>query len=275
MSHKTFLLTGCASGIGKHLTGVLSRAGEDVIAADINIDGLEQAARDEGWNASRVHLRRLDVTDPDQWEEVFAEGVRTLGRIDVCMNIAGYLQSGWVYEAPLKEVERHIDINAKGVVYGSRLAAQHMVERKSGHIINIASIAGLVPVPGMALYSAAKFFVRSYSLSIAEELRPFNVHVTAICPFSVQTPLLERQEKRFEASMMFSAPALKVEDIEKAILQKALTHRPLEVWIPESRCYLARLIDFFPGLAKHLIPYYNAWGRKEQDKILSKETVKT
>lgn len=272
---RTFFLTGCASGIGRHMAGVLAERGHRVFATDINLEGLEASAAERGWLEPKVHLARLDVTDPDNWEEVFGRAVDALGGVDVIMNIAGYLQSGLVHEAPVKETNRHIDINAKGVVFGTQVAARHMVERGKGHIINISSIAGLVPVPGMALYSASKYFVRSYSLAAADELRPRGVAVTIVCPFSVQTPLLERQVTNPSADMMFAYPALTVQDIEQAIIRRALPKTPREVWIPRSRCWLARLVDVFPALAPWVAPYYVERGRAAKAKIPVPKTVES
>lgn len=273
MTTRNFFLTGCASGIARHMTGVLLSQGHKVYATDINDEALEAHAQEKGWPADRVRTARLDVTDPDNWEEVFAEAARDFGKIDVAMNIAGYLQSGWLHEAPVHEVHRHVDINGKGVIFGTQVAARHMIGNKSGHIVNISSIAGLVPVPGMALYSAAKYMVRSYSLAAAAELRPHGVYVTVICPFSVQTPLLERQLYNTEASMMFSCPALTVEDIEKAIVNRALKKKPLEVWIPRRRCWLARFIDVFPSMAGAAASFYNSMGRSKQARLQEKETA--
>lgn len=272
MSGKVFFLTGCASGIGKHMTGALLKQGHKVAAADINLDGLEAAAIEQSWPEDRCLLLHLDVTDNENWEGAIAECEAELGEIDVLMNIAGYLQSGWLHEASVLEVNRHIDINAKGVVFGTQHAARRMIPRKEGHIINISSIAGLVPVPGMALYSAAKYFVRSYSLAASYELRDHGIAVTAVCPFSVATPLLFRQEQNTEASMMFAYRALSVQDIERA-LNRALAKRPLEVWIPQPRAWLARVIDVFPRLATWFAPVYNARGRAAQEKLRERAEV--
>lgn len=233
----TFMLTGGASGIGKHLTAVLLRQGRRVIATDLNIDAIE---------APEKH--RLDVRDPEAWERV----LDAAGDVDVLMNIAGCLRPGWVHEARPEDIHMQLDVNVKGVMFGTRAAARRMAARGRGHILNFASMAALAPIPGIAVYSASKYAVRGFSLAAAQELRPRGVHVTVICPDAVRTPMLERQKDFEEAAMIFSAPRiLSVEDVERAVM-RALVKKPLEVFIPRGRGCFARLADLFPGLTIRL-----------------------
>lgn len=268
---QNFVLTGCASGMGRHLTTVLLQYGHRVMATDINFEALEAHAAERCWPADRVVLRRLDVRDREAWERIIDETDSTFGSVDVAMNIAGYLNAGDAYDSPPEEVDRHIDINVKGVMYGTMAAARSMMQRRQGHIINIASIAGLVPCAGLAIYCASKFAVRAYSLAAAEELRPFGIAVTAVCPFSVNTPMFERQFANDRASMMFSSKVLSVEDIEYAILHKALRKKPLEVTIPAAKCWLAKFANAFPATAKFIAPFYEKVGRANQERLQHKE----
>ncbi len=263
---KHFFITGCASGIAKHLTGVLLRQGHRVFATDVNPSALEQAARDNAWPEDRVRLRALDVRDADAWEEVFGAAVGEFGHIDVCMNIAGLLLAAWATEQPINEVHSQIDVNVKGVIFGTRAAARHMVPRGKGHIVNIASIAGLTPVPGMAVYAASKYAVRAYSLSVNLELRKKGVYVVAICPASVQTPMLDGQLYNDAADLFYSGyRMLTVEEIEHAILHRALRRKPpYEVHIPRLKTKLAKLADIIPAMWPVFEPLYKRSGRRRQ-----------
>src|SRR4030095_1574525 len=128
---------------------------------DIHEDAL--AAHSRSWPAERAAIARLDVTDPKSWQAAL-ERVRTMwGELDVLYNIAGYLAPGWAAEVRLEDIGRHLDINVKGVMYGTRLAAEMMLAQRHGHIVNIGSMAAYVPVPGLSLYSASKFAVRAFS----------------------------------------------------------------------------------------------------------------
>jgi 3-oxoacyl-[acyl-carrier protein] reductase len=266
---QNFFLTGCASGIGRHLTGRLLATGHNVFATDINLKALEEMAQQEaqksGVNETRLRIARHDVTEPDSWAEVFAEAVAAFGGIDVTMNIAGVMIGGWAVEAPPELVHRHFDINVKGVIFGTQTAARHMIARGHGHIINIASLSALAPIPGIAIYSASKYAVRAFSLAVAQELRPHGVFVTAINPDAVNTPLLDPNLEIEAAALVFSAPRLlTVEEIATAIIEQALTRRPLEVTIPRHRGWLARVTDVFPNLAFILGPVFERRGAEKQ-----------
>ena len=167
-----FLLTGCASGIGRHLADVLIARGHRVWATDIDLAGLRSHAAEAGWPEERVRSERLDVCDPAAWNRQVAAVVAAWGGIDVVLNIAGYIRPSRAAQATDEDVHRHFDVNVKGVVFGTRAAAEVMIAQGAGHIINIASLASLAPVPGISLYSASKYAVRAFSLAAAQELRP-------------------------------------------------------------------------------------------------------
>lgn len=247
---QTFFLTGCASGIGRHLADALVDAGHRVWATDLAIDQLRAHAEERAWPSERSVCAELDVTDAVAWERVYAEALDHFGEIDVQVNVAGYLRPGWINMIPLAEIDRHIDVNIRGVAYGTALAARHMSARGSGQIINVASLAGIAPIPGIAIYSATKHAVRGLSLAAAEELRGHGVAVTLISPDAVQTPMLDLQVGHDEAALTFSGSrTLSTNDVVSAILKRAIQRRPLEIALPRGRAWLARLAGLFPGSA--------------------------
>jgi 3-oxoacyl-[acyl-carrier protein] reductase len=267
-----FFLTGCASGIGKHLTRRLLAQGHRVFATDVNLAALQQAAEEHSreLNATETQLRiaRLDVTDAQAWAEVFEEAVSVFGGIDVTMNIAGVMIGGWMIDAPPELVHRHFDINVKGVIFGTQTAARYMVRRGQGQIINIASMSALAPIPGIAIYSASKYAVRAFSLAAAQELRPHGVYVTVINPDAVNTPLLDPNQKIEAAALVFSGSRLlSVEEIATAVIERALPGKPLEVTIPKYRGWLARVTDLFPGLAFIIGPVFQRRGQAQQIRL--------
>ncbi|MBK9756891.1 MAG: SDR family oxidoreductase [Nannocystis sp.] len=270
MPARRFFLTGCASGIGRHLAEVLLAAGHEVFATDLDEAGLRThaAANPRAWPVERVHLRRLDVTQAGAWQLVFAEAERVMGRVDVLINIAGYLLPGFVGDFDPESVHRHLDVNTKGVIFGTHTAARHMLARGDGHIINIASLAALAPIPGISLYSASKYAVRGFSLAAAQELRPRGVAVSVVCPDAVQTPMLDLQVGYKEAALTFSGSRiLSVADVADAIVHRVLPRRPLELHLPRSRALLARLADLFPGTALWLRPILERRGLARQRKL--------
>lgn len=251
--NRRFMVTGAAGGIGRCVVDALVAGGARVLATDID----ETALAGGAWPDDTVLHRRLDVTQPESWEAAFARADEAWGGTDVLFNIAGFLTPGYVHESAIEDVHRHIDINVKGVMFGTRIAAERMVRRGSGHIVNIASMAAYAPIPGISLYCASKFAVRAYSLAAAIELRDKGVAVTVVCPDAVATPMLDKQKDYEEASLTFSAPRiLTPEEVAVELVGPVLEQRPMEVALPRSRKWLGRVLDAFPTLAPLVSPMF-------------------
>ena len=265
MTPRTFFLTGCASGIGRHLADELSSRGHRVVASDINELALRDHAHKAGWPTETTKAVGLDVSDPDAWEARLDETMKWFGSLDVVLNVAGYLLPGWVHELETSTIHRHFDVNIKGTIFGTVAAARRMVAQGSGHIINVASLAALAPIPGLALYSASKYAVRSFSLAAAQELRSKGVFVTVVCPDVVQTPMLDLQRGYEQAVLSFSGKrALTVEEVGEVIFNRVLPSAPLEVFFPATRGWLARVADVFPRTIEWVRPVLVRRGRKRQ-----------
>ena len=259
-SPEVFLVTGAAGGIGRRLVGDLAERGRRVLAADLAEDTLRAVGDSDGWPET-VQYHAFDIRDSEAWEQALDRVTETWGRIDVLMNVAGFLRPAWIHDCTDEDVHRHFDINVKGVVFGTRVAARRMVEQKHGHIINIASLASMAPVVGLGLYAGSKYAVRGFSMAAAQELAPHGVAVTTVCPDAVQTPMLDLQLDYPEAAITFTAPRfLTPEDVSRLILGRVLRRRPVLVSIPRSRAFLARIADLFPTVAGWLARSLQARG---------------
>lgn len=255
MAHQTFVVTGSASGIGKYVTHELVSRGHAVMATDVNLAGLQQVAQAEGWPTDRVRVRAMDVRDPAAWAATFDEAVSAFGGVDVLMNIAGYLRAGTGHEMSVEDVHRHIDVNLKGVIFGVQAAARHMIPRKRGHIVTVSSMSALAAIPGIAVYSASKFAVRAFCLANAYELRPHGIAHTVVCPDAVETPMTDHIRGQDAAAMVFSSSRLlSVEEVGGELVGRVLAKRPLEVVLPHSRAWIARLGNLFPNLSFAAMP---------------------
>lgn len=259
---KNFFLTGCASGIARHLVTVLDGRGHRVFATDMHAAGLEAAAAECGWNRDRVMFRELNVTDTAAWTTVFGEAVSALGHIDVVMNIAGVLRTNWIENVPVDEVNLQIDVNLKGVIYGTQEAVKHMIPRRSGHIVNLASMAALAPVPGLAVYTASKYGVRGFSTAVAGEVKQYGIAVTSVCPDGVATPMVDIPLENEAADIIWSGgKLLTVEDVGRLVIEHVLPKRPYVAATPFSRAFQSRVADLWPGLAFSLLGSYRRKGK--------------
>ncbi|MCS6983923.1 MAG: SDR family oxidoreductase [Leptospiraceae bacterium] len=266
-NQKRFLITGAAGGIGLALTEELLKRGAFVLACDIRLDGLESLLAKWGGEANRLEIAELDVRHSKDWQNIFKK--------PFCENLYGVIQSagvikpGYVKNAKPEDVDFHIDINTKGVMLGSLYAAQHLSRLGRGHIINIASLAGISAIPGIALYTASKFAVRGFTLALAEELRRDNVAVTVICPDAVATPMFELQIAYREAALTFSGKEpLTPQEVTEAIIE-AIIERPREVSLPFFRSTLAKLAGALPDLASLLLEPLQKKGLEQQEKLRS------
>lgn len=246
-SNLIVIITGAANGIGKKIAETLYHKGSKIVVADIQSTVLHNLY--DHWDSKRVLICPLDVTQSSAWEQLKDETLQKFGKIDVLLNIAGIIEPGFIHETSIQKIDRQIDINLKGTIYGVHTISQVMVKQKSGHIINISSMAGLAPIPGLNIYTASKFGVRGFSLAVAQELAEHQVKVSVICPDAVKTNMLDYQKDKKEAAMTFSGSRyLEVEELSQAILQ--LIERPkFEIWLPKSRGVLASVGALFPKVA--------------------------
>lgn len=187
-NNKIAIVTGAASGLGMGFAKEIGKAGGTVVAADINLEGVEKVVAEIGGSAE---AHKLDVTDSAAVTKLVDDTVEKHGRIDFIFNNAGIAVQGYVEEIPVADWDAIIDINLKGVAYGTSAAYKHMVKQKSGHIVNTASLAGLTPAPLLAPYSTVKFGVVGMCDSLRVEAAPKGVTVTALCPGFIETGIYE------------------------------------------------------------------------------------
>lgn len=267
---KTYIVTGAASGIGLALCQRLLKQGEQVCACDINYETLKTLYADHK-NASEggnLMLQPLDVRSVEQWQQTVTKVLEQWSTIDVLCNVAGVLKVNWLTDVVLPdEVDLQFDVNVKGTIYGTQTVIEPMRNQGGGHVINIASVAALSPVPGLSLYSACKFAVRSYSLAASVELAEYGIAVTTVCPDAVQTPMLDIQKDKEQAALTFSGNrTLSVEEVVDAIVGPVLQKRPKEIMLPHSRGALAKVANIFPETSGRFIDIFQKQGRKRQAK---------
>ncbi|MCG3174621.1 MAG: 3-phenylpropionate-dihydrodiol/cinnamic acid-dihydrodiol dehydrogenase [Myxococcota bacterium] len=264
----TFFLTGGASGIGRELAAELVRRGARLMVTDLRENDLLAIAESAGWRAPQVEARGQDVRDSRRWAELIDEACRLFGRLDVLLNVAGVLKPGYAHESGAEDVHLHMDVNAKGMIFGVQAAARAMIPLRRGHIVNIASLAGVAPVPGLSLYSASKFAIRGFSLAAAQELRRHGICVSVLCPDAVRTPMLDLQRDYPQAALTFSGDrTLDTGEIVRAILDDILINQPVEVMLPRSRGVLAAAANLSPGAAALLEPVLRKRGLSRQKQL--------
>lgn len=196
MAQKTIFITGGASGIGRAVAERFGRAGWFVGIADINQEGMAGTAALIPAGYSSQH--KLDVRDRAAWDVALADCAAAAGgRIDVVFNNAGIPLGGKITDCSPEEVERTLDINLKGVIFGAQAAYPWLKAAAPGScLLNTASAAGIYGVPGGSIYSATKFGVRSITESLDAEWKEDGIRVRDLMPSFIETPLLDHAPNR-------------------------------------------------------------------------------
>lgn len=186
------LITGAARGIGFATAERLARDGLSVIVSDIDESAARAAADQLRSRGHDAHPLALDVSSVEHWRDAIREVDRSLGAIDVLVNCAGLAYVGPSESVAVGTWERQIDVLLSGVFYGCQAAAQQMIPRGGGRIVNIASIGGMGGWPQRAAYNAAKAGVINLTQTLASEWGPSGIRVNAIAPGVTRTEIFRK-----------------------------------------------------------------------------------
>jgi NADP-dependent 3-hydroxy acid dehydrogenase YdfG len=184
---KVVVITGASSGLGEATARHLASQSARLVLGARRLDRLQALADELGLgNDAAV---QTDVTNCEQVKRLVRSAVAAHGRIDVIINNAGLMPHSPLERGKVEDWDRMIDVNLKGVLYGIAAALAHMTRQKSGHIINVSSVAGHKVRPGSAVYAATKAAVRMLSEGLRQEVKPYNIRTTIISPGAVESEL--------------------------------------------------------------------------------------
>jgi NADP-dependent 3-hydroxy acid dehydrogenase YdfG len=229
-NNKVAIVTGASSGIGYATSLALSKAGVRVAVGARRIDRLQQLEKQIVKNGDEAReggqelfiQRKLDVTSKSDCDSFVDTVLRKWGKVDILINNAGLMPLSYFKNGKVEEWEQMIDVNIKGVLYCTSAVIPYMLDKKSGHIVNISSVAGRIVFAGGSVYCATKHAITAFSEGLRKELSPeSNIRVTCIEPGAVSTELLETitdesMTKFIQASK--NMETLQSEDIANAIL---------------------------------------------------------
>jgi 3-dehydrosphinganine reductase len=253
------LVTGGSSGIGRATALALARAGAHVAVTarrreplEATCDALRAAARGPD---QRFSWTAFDVADPAAAAEGVGRSIEALGGLDLLVNNAGVARALRFEDTPLDAYRRLIDVNFLGTVYVTRAALPRLMAQRSGHVVNVSSLAGLVAIYGYTAYAPSKFAVTGFSEALRQELRPHGIGVSVVFPPDTDTPQLaaEDLEKPPETrAVAGTVPPLHADTVASAILRGVARRR---FWIvPSWRARLVALASrHFPPLVRLVI----------------------
>ena len=220
--NKVVIVTGASSGIGYSTALKLSKAGAKVAAGARRVEKLESLKKEVQQYGGEILVKKLDVTKKEDCDSFINLVNQTWNQIDILINNAGIMPLSFFKNLKISEWEQMIDVNLKGILYCTAAVIPYMIAKKSGHIINLSSVAGRIVFPAGSVYCATKHAVTAFSEGLRQELsQRYNIKVTCIEPGVVSTELPNTITDKSLESFVKSVKemeSLKADDIANAII---------------------------------------------------------
>jgi NAD(P)-dependent dehydrogenase (short-subunit alcohol dehydrogenase family) len=189
LDHKACVVTGAGSGIGRAIAQRLAEEKAQVLCVDLNLETAIATAQDIQQTGGVASAVGADVSNPEQVDRFINRCVEQYGKIDVLVNNAGVNIPGVLHEVSDETIDRTLNVNVKGCIYGCRAAIPHMLRQGGGSIVNMSSVNGLVSEPFLAVYSASKGAIVMLTKGVALDYAKQKIRCNAICPGWVDTPI--------------------------------------------------------------------------------------
>ncbi|MDY7031545.1 MAG: 3-oxoacyl-[acyl-carrier-protein] reductase [Thermodesulfobacteriota bacterium] len=217
---KVALVTGAAQGIGKATALLLAKKGADMVVADMNAEKAKDVAGEIEKIGRKCLVSTIDVADSQEAELMVKETIDTFGRIDILINNAGIVKDSLLLRMKEESWDQVLNVNLKGTFNCTKAAAKFMAKKKSGKIVNIASIAGEMGNVGQANYSASKAGVIGFTKTVAREFASRGINVNAVAPGFIDTAMTRALPEDITENLKNQIPAQRLgtpEDIAEAV----------------------------------------------------------
>lgn len=244
---RNVLITGAAHGIGKLMAEMIAALGGNLVICDINEEGLAETAEALREKGRSVNVQVFDVSDREAVYKAAERVHRQVGPLHILINNAAIVATGEILDLPDDRHEKHVAVNLLGTLWMIKAFVPDMVKRNEGHLVNIASSAGMMAIPGMGIYSATKFAVLGLNEALRLELgnRKSRVKTTVVCPYLIATGMFAGMKTPF--FMPALQPEAMAEAVVKGILKdRKLIVKPWTVHLPSifKVLYPISLLDF-------------------------------
>ncbi|HNK63975.1 MAG TPA: SDR family oxidoreductase [Anaerolineales bacterium] len=246
---KVVIVTGASSGIGEAAAREFGSEGAKVILAARRVDRLQALAREIEALGAETLVVQVDISKLEDIQRLIARTLERFGRIDVLVNNAGFGRLDWLENLdPVKDIQSQIDVNVMGVIQTTRQVLPIMILQRSGSIVNMCSMAGLVATPTYTIYAASKHAVHGFSEALRREVKPWGINVSLIYPGGVVTEFTEHAGiKRKTNAHTPKFMLLTAEQVGKAVVK--IARQPRRMWIIPWQWRLTVFLNrFLPGL---------------------------
>ena len=261
---KTVIITGGSEGVGAATARLFAEAGANLMLVARDKKNLEAAA--EGLrDKTRVEIFAMDVSDADACVDVFKKAKFEFGRVDILVNNAGYHARGALEAVEPAELAKMVDVNLRAPIVLSRIALPFLREAVEGAIINLGSLAGRVVYPGGATYAATKAGLRSFTLSLADELRGSRIKVGLISAGPISTAFIMADMDQV-SDITFSQPMSTAEEVAQAVLDLCGNNIG-ELAMPRLSGFLTTTLGLMPWLGRILRPTLERKGQRVKRRL--------
>lgn len=261
---KTVIITGASAGVGAATACKFADAGANLLLLARGKKALESIAA-ELRDKTRVEILAMDVTDADACLNALKKADFEFGRVDVLVNNAGYHARGEVESVTATDLGRIIDVNLKAPIVFTRLALPYLRDAGGGAVINVGSLAGRLPVPGSAAYSASKSGLRAFTYAIAEEQAASGIKFAVVSPGPIDTGFIMSNIDSV-SDLTFSQPISTANEVAQAVLDLC-GNELREQTMPAISRYLTTATYLFPWLGKQLRPMLERKGQKVKTEL--------
>lgn len=262
IKNRVIIVTGGSGGIGSAIVNRLTRKEALVVSvyhrnrpADILFDNVVQI--------------KADLTKSEEWDKLISFTLNKFGRIDALINCCGILEPGEFSSLEEIQFRKMIDTNFISVLIGISKTFKILKDQQSGHIINIGSLGGIVPMPYSSVYSAVKFALRGFTFSLAEELKGTDIHVSLITPGSVITKMLDYEAQDNNTSISFVSKPISPDQVANAVL-KVIRKPKTELIVPKGQSLASKLLIFSPKIYSILYRFLHKVGLQRKQSYLNR-----
>ena len=264
---KTVIITGGSEGVGAATARKFADSGAKLLLVARGKKKLELIA-DELRSRTRVEIMAMDVSDEDACANLFRKAAFEFGEIHVLINNAGYHERGPVESIASDDLGKMIDVNLKAPIVLCRLVIPYMREAGGGAIINVASLAGRVPVPGAATYSASKFGLRAFTFALGDELKDADIKLAVVSPGPIDTGFIMSNIDNV-TDLTFSQPIVTAGEVADEIMKLCVNDKR-ERSMPPISGFLSTASYLFPGFGNLVRPLLLARGRRVKRELKAK-----
>ena len=263
-NNKTVIITGGSEGVGAAVARLFADAGANlmlVARSKKNLEAIAEELRDK----TNVEIFAMDVSDAEACVNVFKKAEYEFGQVDILINNAGYHERGPVEDVSPNDLGAMIDVNLKAPIMLARIALPYLRDSGEGAIVNVGSLAGRMPLPQSAGYSASKAGLRTFTYALAEELRGSKIKIAVVSPGPIDTGFI-MADIDATTDITFSQPLSTSDEVAQVVLD-ICSNKQIEQTMHLSSRIMTTLAYLFPGLRRALLPVMRKKGARVKAKL--------